>query len=198
MQTVSTKPTVRSLMFPSVTSLHAFQHVITRWTVRFDALASFFAISRRRMVVPIYKKLEATKVRIQVITQGGIIQVAAFFEDFAPADAMIFQVRASDVVEKAKGDKGARYRVKLVDAKFTLPRKGKEGLAGDDGHEEAGTREGGMGWPTGVKRRFVNLENLDYAEEHDDLTIGFENEDGMWHSSPCRVPVLKHRFANVG
>lgn len=185
MQTIAKKPTIRTLVFPSLSSLHAFQHVITRYTVRFDAPASFFAISRRRMVVPIYKKLEATKVRIQVITQGGITQIAAFFDDFSHADAMIFQVRASDVFEKAKGDKGAKYRVKLVDAKFTLPRKEKEGIAGDDGHEEVG--DGGMGvkWPTGVKRRFVNLENLDYAEEHDDLTIGFENEDGMLHFSSC-------------
>lgn len=173
LHTVRSKPTIRSLTFTSVPELHAFQSAITKQQIRYDSTASLFAISRRRMVVPIYKKLETNKVRLQILTQGSVMQIAAFFEDFAYADAMVFQVKPSDVFEKAKNDKGGKYCVKLVDAKFTLPGKEKE----QDGVVED---EGGMDgvWPRGVQRRFVNLEGLEYAEEHDDITIGFDREEG--------------------
>jgi hypothetical protein len=52
-----------------------------------------------------------------------------------------------------------------VDAKFRLP------------HFEKGEVDA----MDKVRGRFVNLENLDYAEEHDDITVGFELEDGMLH-----------------
>ena len=29
-----------------------------------------------------------------------------------------------------------------------------------------------------VRQRFVNLEGLEYAEEHDDITVGFETVEG--------------------
>ena len=29
-----------------------------------------------------------------------------------------------------------------------------------------------------VRGRFVNLEGLEYAEEHDDITVGFETQEG--------------------
>lgn len=103
----------------------------------------------------------------------------AFFEDFAYADAMVFQVKPSDVFERVKGDvkRGGKFCVRLVDAKFSLP--GKEKEDGTD-EEESGGR--GVHWPRGVKRRFVNLEGLEYAEEHDDITIGFEREEGEFSS----------------
>lgn len=207
LQTTTSKPTIRTLIFPSLPSLHAFQTALTRNTIRFDGSASLFSIARRRMVVPVYKKLEATHVRIQIVSQGPLTQIAAFFDNFAPADAMVFQIRASDVFEKMKGDKSGKFAIKLVDAKFSLPKKEKErdfsAEGGSGGAEEGGgvaaaIRAGagvgagvgaagagaeaaaGMQWPRGVRRRFVNFENLEYAEEHDDVVIGFDAEAGMF------------------
>jgi len=179
--TITMKPTIRTLTFTSPSDLHKFQYSTTRFIVRYDSPASLFAISRRRMVVPIYKKLETSNCRLQILTQGGessergdrkVTQIAAFFDDWSIADSLVFQVRPSDVFEKVKGEKGAKYCVRLVDAKFSLPGKEK--------HEEVDDDNGV--WPRGVKRRFVNLEGLEYAEEHDDVTIGFESESGEFPS----------------
>lgn len=172
LQTVTSKPTIRTLTFSSLPDLHAFQKALTRNAVRYDSSASLFAISRRRMVVPIYKKWEATRVRVQIVTQGSVVKVLAFFEEFSHADAMVIQIKSTDVFEKAKGDKGAKYCVRLVDAKFSLPRKERDGDESDE-ENSSDTRF----WGKGVKRRFVNLEGLEYAEEHDDITIGFETEE---------------------
>lgn len=188
LQTVTSKPTIRTLTFSSSQDLHAFQKALTRNSVRYDSSASLFTITRRRAVVPIYKKLEATKVRIQIVTHGGVVQILAFFEDFVHADAIAFQIRSTDTFEKAKGDKGAKYCVRLVDAKFSLPRKEKDSEV-DDGE---GPSESQF-WGKGVKRRFVNLEGLDYAEEHEDITIGFELEEGMC----CSVEFLNDSDANL-
>lgn len=41
-----------------------------------------------------------------------------------------------------------------------------------------------------VRRRFVNLEGLEYAEEHDDITVGFDTEEGEHSSySECHVAI---------
>lgn len=172
-QTTCTTPTTRTLTFSAMEELHTFQKALTRYTVRFDGAATLFAISRRRMVVPIYKKWEATKVRIQILTLGSVTKVAAFFEDFSHADAMVFQIKTTDTFEKAKGDRPAKYCVKFVDAKFSLPKKEKDG-EGDEDEMPSDTKV----WGKGVRRRFVNLEGLEYASEHDDITIGFETEEG--------------------
>lgn len=180
LRTINSSPTIRTYTLKSLPDLHAFQKAITGHDVRYDGAASLFAISRRRMVVPIYKKWEATSVRLQIVSHGTVVQILAFFEDFSHADAMAFQVKTTDVFEKVKGDKGAKYRVKLVDAKFSLPKREKDSDA---------DAEGGLGtdstaaWGKGVRRRFVNLERLDYTEEHDDITIGFENEEGVFFRS---------------
>ncbi|KAH0150493.1 hypothetical protein KCU67_g10639, partial [Aureobasidium melanogenum] len=76
-QTAATTPTTRTLTFPSLGELHTFQKALTRYTVKFDGTATLFAIARRRMVVPIYKKWEATKVRIQILTLGNTTKIAA-------------------------------------------------------------------------------------------------------------------------
>ncbi|KAF2207243.1 hypothetical protein CERZMDRAFT_51515 [Cercospora zeae-maydis SCOH1-5] len=158
---VREQQTVRTFTFQTLDDLHAFEAAITGCTVRFDGIAATLDISRRRMVVPIYKKWQAQNVRIQIVSQGQIVQLLAFMEEFSHADALCFQIKSTDVFEKHKGDsKGKKWTVKLVDAKFTLPKeKGKE-------EREDVYRKG----------RFVNLENLEYAEEHDDVTIGFETE----------------------
>ncbi|KAK3725978.1 hypothetical protein LTR37_000126 [Vermiconidia calcicola] len=161
MQTVRQQATIRTLTFSSFDDLHAFQTAITGCTVRYDAMATSLSISRRRMVVPIYKKWEASNVRIQLVAQSTVVQVLAFMEDFSHADALCFQIKSTDVFETVKGDgKGKKWAVRMVDAKFSLPHHEK----GEVSAEER------------VRRRFVNLEGLDYAEEHDDITVGFDTE----------------------
>jgi hypothetical protein len=179
-QTASTLPTTRALTFPSMDELHTFQKALTRYTVKYDGAATLFAISRRRMVVPIYKRWEATKVRIQILNLNNVTKITAYFEDFSHADAMVFQIKSTDTFEKAKGDKIAKYCVKFVDAKFSLPKKEREGDVGGGGVEEEAGASDTQIWGKGVRRRFINLEGLEYAGEHDDITIGFETEEGMF------------------
>ena len=76
-------PTIRTFMFPTVNDMHTFQTAITGFKVLFDGIASAFAISRRRMVVPIHKKWEAGSTRIQVVQQDGVMQLLAFFDNFS-------------------------------------------------------------------------------------------------------------------
>ncbi|KAF2144015.1 uncharacterized protein K452DRAFT_223714 [Aplosporella prunicola CBS 121167] len=168
LRTVKTSPSVRTYSFPSLKELHQFQTAVTGFRVQFDGIASSFAISRRRMVVPIYKRWEASQVRVQLVIQENVCQLLAFFEDFSHADSMNFQLKSMDVFEKvelkgSKGEKG-RFGLKLVDAKFALPRekrKDEEGLKDDYDV---------------MRRRFACLDMPDYPGEHDDITLGFENE----------------------
>ena len=166
MQIVRQQNTIRTLTFPTHDDLHAFQTAITGSTVRYDGLASTLSIARRRMVVPIYKKWEASNVRLQIVTHSSVVQVLVFMEDFSHADAMCFQVKSTDNFETVKGDgKGKKWAVRMVDAKFSLPHQPERG------EQEVSAEEK-------VNRRFVNLEGLEYAEEHDDITVGFETQDG--------------------
>lgn len=162
-------PTVRTLTFATPGDLHAFETATTGFTVRFDGLASTLGISRRRMVVPIYHKWTASNVRIQVVTnpQNTVFQLIAFMEGFAHAEALCFQIKSTDVFEAVKGDgKNKKWAIKMVDAKFTLPPAPSSKDYEHSPEEKA-------------KRRFVNLEGLDYAQEHDDITVGFDSEEGM-------------------
>ncbi|KAK0308055.1 hypothetical protein LTR01_005388 [Friedmanniomyces endolithicus] len=160
-------PTIRTLTFSTPTDLHAFQAAITGFTVTYDGAASTFGISHRMNMMPIYQKKQASNVRLQIVQQGNITQVLAFMEDFALADALCFQVKSTDTFEGVKGDgKGRKWGVKFVDAKFRLPPRMTE-------REKSGEVDGGER----VRRRFVNLEGLEYAEEHDDITVGFDTEE---------------------
>jgi hypothetical protein len=125
-------------------------------------------MARRRMVVPIYKKWESQNVRVQIVERENQHQLVLFFDNFAHAEAMNFKIQAMDVFEKIDkksglgstlGDK--RWGLKLVDAKFALP--GGRG----EGREGKGV----------VKSRFVNLDLLEYAGEHDDVTVSFESQE---------------------
>jgi hypothetical protein len=163
---VQNMTTVRTFKFATPNDLHAFQTAITGFTVRYDGLASTLAISRRMMVVPIYHKWAATNVRIQIVAnaQNTVIKLLAFMEDFAHAEALCFQVKTTDVFETIKGDgKHKKWAIKMVDAKFTLPTS--------QGKDEQFSPE------EKAARRFVNLEGLDYAQEHDDITVGFESQE---------------------
>lgn len=121
------------------------------------------------MVVPIYKQWTANTIRIQIVSQDNIIQLLAFFEDFSHADAMNFQLKSMDKFEKT--EKSGKACVRLVDAKFALPVEERRG-EGKMGKEEGKI----SGW-TGMKRRFVCLDQIEYPGEHDDILIGFDGAD---------------------
>jgi hypothetical protein len=138
------------------------------------SIASSFSISRRRMVVPIYKQWTANTIRIQIVEQDNILQLLAFFEDFSHADAMNFQLRVVDIFEKT--DKGGKFGLKLVDAKFALPveeRRGEGKMQKEEGRL--------TGW-AGIKRKFVCLDEIEYPGEHDDILIQFESAE-----SKCKM-----------
>lgn len=105
------------------------------------------------MVVPIYKRWEANLVRLQALKQDKILQLVAFFSDFAHGECMNFNVKSTDVFESF--NRSGKFCVRLVDAKFALP-KGEE--------DET--------------KSFVSLDLPEYPGEHDDITIAFETESG--------------------
>ncbi|KAL6704705.1 hypothetical protein ACN47E_007987 [Coniothyrium glycines] len=169
LRTLTSVSTIRRLTFNSFQDLHTFQLAVTGFGVIFDGIATTFSISRRRMVVPIYKQWTATTIRIQVVRQDNIIQLLAFFEDFSHADAMNFQLRTTDTFEKS--DKSGKFGVKLVDAKFALPveeRRGEGKMQKEEGRL--------TGW-SGTKRRFVCLDEIEYPGEHDDILIQFDSAE---------------------
>ncbi|RYO29711.1 hypothetical protein AA0111_g5938 [Alternaria arborescens] len=169
LKTLTSASTIRRLTFNSFNDLHTFQLAVTGFHVKFDGLANSFSISRRRMVVPIYKQWTANRIRLQIVEQDNIIQLLAFFEDFSHADAMNFQLRLTDTFQKT--DKGGQFGLKLVDAKFALPvdeRRGEGKIQKAEGRV--------TGW-TGTKRRFVCLDEIEYPGEHDDILIMFDSAE---------------------
>ncbi|RMZ68458.1 putative trans-sulfuration enzyme [Pyrenophora seminiperda CCB06] len=168
-KTLTSSTTIRRLTFNSYQDLHTFQLAVTGFNVKFDGLACTFSISRRRMVVPIYKQWTATRLRLQIVEQDNITQLLAFFEDFSHADAMNFQLRTMDTFEKT--EKGGKFGLKLVDAKFALPvdeRRGEGKIQKAEGRL--------TGW-SGTKRRFVCLDEVEYPGEHDDILIMFDRAE---------------------
>ncbi|KAJ4401761.1 hypothetical protein N0V91_007660 [Didymella pomorum] len=169
LRTLTNASTIRRLAFNSFKDLHAFQLAVTGFEVKFDGIASTFSISRRRMVVPIYKQWTANTIRLQIVSQDNVIQLLAFFEDFSHADAMNFRLSSMDTFEKK--DSGGKYGLKLVDAKFALPvdqRRGEGKMQKAEGRI--------AGW-TGTKRRFVCLDEIEYPGEHDDILIMFDSAE---------------------
>ncbi|KAF6841208.1 hypothetical protein CPLU01_00769 [Colletotrichum plurivorum] len=156
LQMLQTSQTIRTYSFPTLKELHNFQAALTGFTVLFDGLAAAFAISRRRMVVPIHKKWEAGWTRVQVVQQNSIIQLLAFFPDFHHGQCMNFVLKGTDVFETFS--RSSKAGIKFVDAKFPLPRmsNGTDGPSDDMG--------------------FICLDMPDLPGEHDDISLLFENE----------------------
>ncbi|OBT71096.1 hypothetical protein VF21_09820 [Pseudogymnoascus sp. 05NY08] len=153
---LASKPeTVRAYQFEHLHELHRFQSALTGSSVRYDGYAASFSIARRRMLVPVYTQWKASIVRLQIVSSanGKVVKLAAFFKDFRHASAMIFEVKPTDVFESFTSRQG-RFGVRLVDAKFALPKK--TALA-DDGNEG-----------------FLDFRTLEYPGEHDDITISFD------------------------
>ncbi|KAH8204393.1 hypothetical protein TruAng_001444 [Truncatella angustata] len=161
--------TVRTYRFNSFKDLHAFQSGLTGYDVVFDGVALSLNITRRRMVVPVHKKWDSGTARIQVVQHAsdGTLQLLAFFEDWSHGHCMGFVLKGTDTYE-ASGKMG-KAAIKFVEAKFPLPKGGSKG--GDAG-------EKGVAGPKGDETKFLCLDMPDYAGEHDDISIVFEDEAG--------------------
>lgn len=103
------------------------------------------------MVVPIYKKWECNNARVQILNQDKVVQLAAFFVDFSHGKCMSFVLKGTDTVETFT--RGGKSGVRILDAKFSLPKPPEE--------EDAG---------------FATLDMPEYPSEHDDITILFDGE----------------------
>ena len=150
---VQTSDTIRTFTFDAVEDLHTFQAAITGFGVHFDGVATSFSISRRRMVVPIYKKWETNRARIQVVKQDKVVQMVVFLEDFSHGKCMNFQLKGTDLYESSS--KSGKFYTRLVDAKFALPK--------DESSES---------------REFVCLDIPEYPGEHDDIYVAFDSQAG--------------------
>ncbi|PFH58334.1 hypothetical protein XA68_13867 [Ophiocordyceps unilateralis] len=171
-QLLMSNQTIRSYEFSHLTDLHVFQAAVTGFEVRFDGLAATFAISRRRMVVPIHKKWEAGFTRIQVVRlEDRQLQLLAFFEDFHHGHCINFVLKGTDVYETFH--RSGRSGIKFVDAKFPLPRV----QADKDGDFD--------------DVAFVCLDLPDLPGEHDDITIMFEKESDRDRLCECLPAPVK-------
>ncbi|KAL9601775.1 MAG: hypothetical protein Q9219_002265 [cf. Caloplaca sp. 3 TL-2023] len=150
---VAQSSTLRIFSFDSLNDLHSFQTLITGFSVSFDGFAKSFAISRRRMVVPIHKRWEASRTRLQVVRHDKSFQLAVFFQEFNHGSCMNFVLKSTDFFESFS--RSNTPYLCIVDAKFALPKETTE-----------------------PSHRFLSLGMPDYPAEHDDITIGFETDQG--------------------
>ncbi|EFY92763.1 hypothetical protein MAC_01001 [Metarhizium acridum CQMa 102] len=157
LQLLKANQTIRSYEFNNLKDLHEFQTAMTGFEIIFDSIATTFAISRRRMVVPIHKKWEAGFTRIQVVKlEDRQLQLLAFFEDFQYGHCMNFVLKGTDVYETFQ--RGSKAGLRFVDAKFPLPQLPADK---DSDYDDMA---------------FVCLDLPDLPGEHDDIFIMFENE----------------------
>ncbi|KAL6713912.1 hypothetical protein ACLMJK_008406 [Lecanora helva] len=152
---MNSSSTVRTYCFRSLQDVHSFQTLVTGFSVLFDGVAGNFTISRRRMVMPVYKKREANSARLQVLRRDKVVQLIAFFEDCSHGACINFALKVTDVFETF--EKGEWFCLRIVDAKFPLPK-----IADDESKD------------------FVCLDMPEYPSEHDDITIGFHNGQGAY------------------
>ncbi|EFE32786.1 uncharacterized protein ARB_00244 [Trichophyton benhamiae CBS 112371] len=166
-----TRPIIRKYNFATLQDMHHFQQGITGFKVLFDGYASMFAIARRRMVVPIYKKWEASRARLQIIQQEKNVQLVAFLAGFSHGRSMNFVLKSTDNFESF--NRSGKYGIKIIDAKFALPKNSDDESAD-----------------------FVCLDMPEYPGEHDDITIGFDSENGKttYHTT---IHAVVNRVANL-
>ncbi len=153
LHSMGTSPFARTYHFRSLSDLHSFQAILTGFCVLYDGLASTLSISRRRQVVPMHKRWEASTPRLQIVKHDKTVQLVAFFRDFSHGACMNFALKVTDVFDTFA--RSGVFFLRIVDAKFALP-KGESDPARD----------------------FVCLDMPDFPGEHDDIMIGFDNEQG--------------------
>jgi hypothetical protein len=161
LESIAKSESNRIYTFPSTKELHLFQAALTGFTVLYDGLASSFNISRRRMVVPIYKKWDAATTRLQIVQKDKVVQLVAFFENFSHGDCMNFALKSTDLFESS--NKSSKFSLRIVDAKFAMPKAKSE--------------------TGGVDHQFICLDMPEYPGEHDDITIVFDTEAGKLFSN---------------
>ncbi|CAG7919512.1 unnamed protein product [Penicillium olsonii] len=151
LEKITAKPMIRRFDFPTMQDLHAFEAAVTGFKVLYDGMASSFSISRRRSMVPIYKKWEASLARVQIVRQEKVVQLLAFFGEFQHGTCMNFVLKGTDIMESF--GRSGKFGIRMVDAKFALPRKDEDPVS-----------------------NFVCLDMPEYPIEHDDIAITFETE----------------------
>ena len=104
-------------------------------------------------MVPIHKKLETHLARVQVLRDHDVVQLVSFLDNFPLGRCMNFVLRETNVFESFS--RSGKYYIRLVDAKFALPKSTKE-----------------------PNNEFICLDAPEYPAEHDDITLGFETEHG--------------------
>jgi hypothetical protein len=159
LEKIAKSQTIRKYCFREIEDLHVFQAAVTGFNVHFDGFAESFSISRRRTVVPIHKKWEASLTRIQVLQHNKVMQIAAFFDDFSHGECMNFIVKVTDVFESF--NRSGKFYLRIVNAKFAVPKGGDENYDDDD-------------------KGFVCLDMPEYPGEHDDITVTFDSEAGTF------------------
>ncbi|KAL5320921.1 hypothetical protein ACEPPN_011731 [Leptodophora sp. 'Broadleaf-Isolate-01'] len=178
LESIANSESTRKYTFPSLQELHLFQAALTGFAVVFDGIACSFNISRRRMVVPIYKKWDAATTRVQIVQREKVIQLVAFFDNFSHGKAMNFTLKSTDIFETSSSKK--TFSLRIVDAKFSLPKA-------QNGSE------------AGVDHEFVCLDMPEYPGEHDDVTIVFDTEavrDSFAKALPAPTKIAS-RMASV-
>ncbi|KAJ5032506.1 uncharacterized protein L3040_009108 [Drepanopeziza brunnea f. sp. 'multigermtubi'] len=155
LESIAKSESTRKYTFPSLAALHSFQASLTGFAVAFDGVACSFNISRRRMVVPIYKKWDAATTRVQIVQKEKVVQLVAFFDNFNHGKAMNFTLKSTDNFEASSSKK--TFSLRIVDAKFALPKDPR-------------------GVEAGIEHEFVCLDMPEYPGEHDDVTIVFDTE----------------------
>ncbi|KAI1437644.1 hypothetical protein GGR50DRAFT_692159 [Xylaria sp. CBS 124048] len=172
------RSTIRTYRFQSFKDLHAFQYGLTGFNVLFDGIAASLNISRRMMVVPIHKKWEAGTTRIQIVQQEKTVHLLAFFEDWHHGQCMGFALKGTDVFECFS--RNGKAGLKLADAKFPLPKVPTDGAPKTD------------------DMAFLCLDMPDFAGEHDDINILFD--DTLERDRLCSVlpaPVKGSRISKA-
>ena len=162
LHSMGVSPSIRTYHFRSLSDLHSFQAMLTGFHVVYDGLASTFSISRRRLM---HKRWEANTPRLQIIKQDKIVQLVAFFKDFSHGACMNFVLKSLDSFDTFA--RSGVFYLCIKDAKFALP-KGDSDPARD----------------------FVCLDMPEYPGEHDDIIIGFDNEQGE-HSKRLTGSIAK-------
>ncbi len=104
--------------------------------------------------MPINKRWEASRTRLQIVKQDKTTQLVAFFKDFAHGSCMNFVLKGTDVFETFS--RSGTFYLRIADAKFALPK----------GDEDS-------------SKEFVSLDTPEYPSEHDDVTIEFDTEAGV-------------------
>lgn len=107
-------------------------------------------------MVPISKRWEVTSARIQLLHRDKTVQLAGFFKDPIHAGSMNFVLKFTDFFETFS--RSGSFYLRIIDAKFALPREGETS-----------------------NKEFVCLDIPEWPGEHDDITVGFDDEMGtLW------------------